>query len=567
MTTSARAVARALVPTVAAALVAAGAAMPAHAVSTDQSYWVPVDGQIVVEGHGFGHGHGMSQYGAEGAALAGKTYTDILDFYYPGTTWSKVRGQVRVLIGENGTSPLAVSPTPGLTLTDLGDGATYPLPDSNGATRWRISVAPDGASVVAYLSGRWHRYRPGGKDELVGDGQFSADGPLTLWTPSGPREYRGALRAATPTPGATYRDTVNVLSMDDYVKGVVPSEMPASWDPQAVEAQAVAARTYATWSRNQYPRRYYQICDTSACQVYGGVAAEDPRSNAAVDATRRQILTYDGKPAFTQFSSSDGGWTSAGSEPYLPAQADPYDGWTGNTMHDWTATVDADRLESAYPSIGRLRRLLVTERDGNGDWEGRVETMVLDGTRSSVTISGDSFRWEFGLRSDWFTIQPTPIIARWSRIGGDRSTLGPVKSAEYPVHDGSAQAFDGGRIYYSRATGAHELYGPILAAYRAGGGPKSTLGLPTSPVRARAGGFRAGFQNGVIYSRSDLGTMALTGPVADAYVAAGGLRKSGLGWPTEGTFATRAGQRANFEHGYIVWQRASDSTRVVVTSP
>ena len=142
-------------------------------------------------------------------------------------------------------------------------------------------------------------------------------------TPSGNRTYRGALRSATPVPGGTARDTVNVLTMDDYVRGVIPTEMPASWQPEAVKAQAVAARTYATWSRSQYPTRYYQICDTSYCQVYGGLGAEDARSNAAVTATARQILTYDGKPAFTQFSSSSGGWTSAGSVPYLAAKRRP----------------------------------------------------------------------------------------------------------------------------------------------------------------------------------------------------------------------------------------------------
>jgi SpoIID/LytB domain protein len=421
--------------------------------------------------------------------------------------------------------------------------------------------------VIAFRTNRWHRFRPEGKAELAGDGQLSADGALTLWTPSGPRKYRGALRAASPTAGATYRNTVNVLSMDDYVKGVVPYEMPASWSPEAVKAQAVAARTYATWSRNQYRHRYYQICDTSACQVYGGASGEDPRSNAAVDATRRQILTYGGKPAFTQFSSSDGGWTSDGGQPYLPAQADPYDGWSGNPVHDWTLTIDAGRLESAYPALGRLRRVLVVQRDGNGDWQGRVESMVLDGTKADVRISGDTFRWEFGLRSDWFSIQPTPIISRWTRIGGDHSELGAVRSAEYPVDNGSAQAFDGGRIYYSSSTGARELYGPILARYRKLGGPGSTLGLPTSPVRARGTGFRAMFENGAIYSEPSVGTVALSGPILDAYRAAGGVRRSGLGWPTEGNCTTRRGARANFQDGYIVWVERRQSTRVVLDTP
>ena len=93
---------------------------PAPAVTTDQSYWVPVDKRIVVHGHGFGHGHGMSQYGAWGAALQGLTHTQILDFYYPGTTWSEVRGKVRVLVSADTTPDLVVSPAAGLTLRDLG---------------------------------------------------------------------------------------------------------------------------------------------------------------------------------------------------------------------------------------------------------------------------------------------------------------------------------------------------------------------------------------------------------------------------------------------------------------
>ena len=132
----------------------------------------------------------------------------------------------------------------------------------------------------------------------------------------------------SPAPGSTSRVTVNSVTLDNYVKGVVPAEMPASWSPEAVQAQAVAARTYAWWSRAQFPDRYYQICDTTSCQVYKGYGGEHPAANTAVDATRGQILTYGGEPAFTQFSASSGGRTSAGGVPYLPSKGDPYDAWT-----------------------------------------------------------------------------------------------------------------------------------------------------------------------------------------------------------------------------------------------
>ena len=368
----------------------------------NQSY--AVARTVVLSGHGFGHGHGMSQYGAQGAAKQGLTYKQIIDFYYPSTTWSQVTGKVRVLISADTSADVVVAAVPGLRLTDIGAAKTYTLPSPRGVKRWRITVGAGNKSVVDYLTGSWHRWKPGGRATLVGDGQFGAPGPMTLFTPAGTRTYRGALRSASPVKGGRARDTVNVLSMDDYVRGVIPREMPASWQPEAVKAQAVAARTYATWSRDQFPTRYFQICDTSYCQVYGGAGAEDPRSNAAVTATANQILTYDGKPAFAQFSSSSGGWTSAGSVPYLAAKADPYDDYDGNPVHAWTTELGAAKIERAYPAVGTLKGIQVTRRDGNGDWKGRVWTLVLDGSKNDVTVSGDAFRARFGLRSSWFTV-------------------------------------------------------------------------------------------------------------------------------------------------------------------
>lgn len=550
-----------VVAALAAALVAA-TAPPSAAVRTDQTYWVPVDKTIVVRGHGFGHGHGMSQYGAYGAALDGLSHKEILDFYYPGTTWSEVRGQVRVLVSADTSADLVVSPAAGLTLRDLGEGTTYPLPDIDGVKRWRLNVL-DGRTVVGYLTDRWRRYSPGGREVLSGDGELFADGPLTLWTPTGSRSYRGILRAASPSSGSTDRDTVNVLSMDSYVKGVIPYEMPASWAAEAVKAQAVAARTYASWSRAQNPGRYYQICDTTSCQVYGGVGGEDPRSNAAVDATARQILTYQGKAAFTQFSASSGGWTSAGSVPYLPAKPDPYDGRAPNPVHDWTLTVDAGRLEKAYPAIGTLRQIRVVSRDGNGEWRGRVWDVELDGSEADRTMTGDSFRWMFGLRSSWFTIDPTPIMARYSRVGA--TVLGDVKSAEYAVPTGSAQKFDKGRIFYSRATGARELFGTVLSGYRDAGGPAGRLGLPVTGVQSRGSGVRAKFVGGVIYSNEGTGTVAVMGQIAERYLAEGGL-ESALGWPVRGNFTVRRGERVDFEHGSVTWLEDSKVTKVRISS-
>lgn len=229
---------------------------------------------------------------------------------------------------------------------------------------------------------------------------------MTLILPGGvTRAYRGALRAVPPSANSGDRDTVNVLSIDDYIKGVVPAEMPATWERPAVRAQAVAARTYAAWSRATRSSQGWQICDTTACQVYGGVASEHPSANNAVDATAGVILRYDGKPAFTQFSSSSGGRTSAGSVPYLVSQADPYEKTSGNPYTNWNVELKAATIERAYPTLGKLKSIKVTSREGAGQWKGRVWTLVLKGTKKDVTVTGDDFRFKFGLRSTWFTFK------------------------------------------------------------------------------------------------------------------------------------------------------------------
>lgn len=378
----------------------------ASAVPTHQRYPVPRDGQYTVVGHGYGHGHGMSQYGAQGAALQGLGHRAILDFYYPGTELGTARGKLRVLITADTGDNLVVGARPGLRLRDRGTGTAYDLPRGRGAQRWRLSVDRHGRDVVAWYDGSWHDWRPGGHGALEGTGQLSAGGrPLTLFLPSGTAQYRGTLRNAAPSQGSTDRATVNVIGLDTYVRGVVPAEMPASWEPEAVQAQAVAARTYAAWNRAQDRSAYYHVCDTSSCQVYQGVAGEHPLGDDAVEETARQVLRYDGKPAFTQFSSSSGGWTSAGSVPYLVARKDPYDGWSGNGYHDWSVPLKGSTISAAYPSIGKLRIVRVTSRDGNGDWKGRIESMRLVGSKGRTTVTGETFRYLFGLRSTWFTLR------------------------------------------------------------------------------------------------------------------------------------------------------------------
>lgn len=374
--------------------------LPGPAEAAGDAWTVPSSAWVTISGHGYGHGHGMSQYGAEGAARSGLTHRQILAFYYPGTEWGRASGRVTVLISADTSDDLEVVARPGLSIRDTAGGDPVTLP-AKGASRWRVAVAPNGLNRVSFKTDHWRRWR-----DLRGEGEFYAGGdPITLVTPSGDRAYRGRLRAVATAPGSAARDTVNDLAMDSYLKGVVPLEIPASWSSEAVRAQAVAARTYASYERIN--RTGGRLCDTTSCQVYGGYDAEHPASNAAVDATARKILTHGGAPAFTQFASSSGGWTSAGSVPYLAAIEDPYDDWAGNPVHDWTIRLADSGIERAWPKVGDLTGLTVTRRDGNGDWGGRVASLTITGTKGTVVVSGDTFRSVLGLRSTWLTFRVT----------------------------------------------------------------------------------------------------------------------------------------------------------------
>ncbi|MCW2758230.1 MAG: hypothetical protein JWO46_1976 [Nocardioidaceae bacterium] len=376
----------------AALLVVLAGAGPAQATGTGES----ASGTFTIAGRGFGHGHGMSQYGANGAAKQGLSAAQILAFYYPGTALAVTSGSLRVLVTD-ATKPATIVHAGGrLKVKDLGRGGKAKrLPAKHGARWWRLK--PVGArTVVQYKTKKWHTYKLRHKKYLVGDGEFRSPSGITLKLPGGAtRVYRGAIRSATPTPGSGARGTVNVVAIDDYVRGVVPAEMPSSWSPAALQAQAIAARSYAMWSAASAPNRWYQICDTTACQVYRGTGSEAAPSNAAVAATAGKILTYGGQPAFTQFSASNGGYESAGSMPYLVAQSDPYDNYP-----PWSTPASVATAQAAYPQLGSVTGINITSRDVGG----RATSVDLVGA-TTVTITGDAFRSLYGLKSSLFSFQ------------------------------------------------------------------------------------------------------------------------------------------------------------------
>jgi SpoIID/LytB domain protein len=371
---------------------AIGVAGPA---AGDPPHDVPSPATITLSGDGHGHGKGMSQYGAYGAARQGLTHRQILRFYYPGTALGASGGQVKVLISADDDRDLVVDAAPGLSVRALASGRSW-QPRVPRASRWRLVPSGTG-TVVSYRTSAWHVWRT-----VRGDVQLSAAGrPLTLRTPDGPVAYRGALRS---TDRNGDRVTVNVVPLESYVRGVVPREMTASsWPQEALRAQAVASRTYAAYERAHTHNPAYDLCDTAACQAYGGRSAESPRSDDAVAATAREVVTYEGAPAFAQFSASDGGWTVAGRFPYLPARSDPYEG-TSADYYNWQVELSDADVEQAF-GLEDLTSIAVGSRDGNGGRGGRVETVLLtSSTGSSFEVTGERFRSAFGMRSTLFTI-------------------------------------------------------------------------------------------------------------------------------------------------------------------
>ena len=377
----------------------AAAAEPRRKVET---WSTPGSVAITVTGHGFGHGKGLSQYGALGAAKQGLTWQQIAEFYYPGTTWGRIGGKIRVLITADTGRDVQVTAQPGLKVASLAKQRSWRLP-GNAARKWRLIGAGSDTTVQFTKGGGWRTWRT-----VPGEAEFvSATGVLTLVTPAGRRDYRGTLQSVAARQ-STKRETVNRLSMEAYLRGVVPREVPAAWAPAAVSAQSVAARTYAAFERSHPSAAHYDLCDTSNCQVYGGVDDEHPAATAAIQATAKQGLFYGDRPAFTQFSASNGGYSAAGSMPYLVAQPDPYDGVANPAYSTWTRAVDDTQIQAKWPSIGDLTSIEVTTRDGNGEWGGRVVDLAFVGTSGTQRTDGDTVRDAFTLPSDWFTFTVVP---------------------------------------------------------------------------------------------------------------------------------------------------------------
>jgi SpoIID/LytB domain protein len=358
----------------------------------------PASGAWTVDGHGNGHGHGLSQYGARGAAIAGLNYSKILAFYYPNTVLAtSASPNIRVLISGDGGSTVWRSGA-GQSVT----GVSGALP-TNG-DQWRLVPRLAGYQLQQHTGFGWNAYR--NLTATTVDVR-SSTGALSLSRNGAWAGYRGMLSAVRSGSGSM---TVNTLNLESYLRGVVPSEMPASWQAAAVQAQAVAARSYSRYFVVHPRDPSYDICDTTACQVYGGMSHEAAGSDAAIAATANRVLTYGGSVIFAEFSASNGGMTSSGNQPYFVTKPDPYDNAaSGDPYLNWTESVPVARVAAAYnlDSVGQIQ---ITAREGGGQWGGLVKTAVVNGVRNgtatSIDVTGAGLASAMGLSYRFFYIRP-----------------------------------------------------------------------------------------------------------------------------------------------------------------
>jgi stage II sporulation protein D len=256
-------------------------------------------------------------------------------------------------------------------------------------------------SVRVLASGQLALVGPKGKRIATVSAPLTASGSGPLTVP-GVGSYRGALEFRPDGSGGV--ETINALGVDDYVRGVVAAEMPSSWSAQALDAQAVAARTFAITS--DVGGSTYQLYSDTRSQEYGGVGAETARTNAAVAATHGQIVTYKGSPAITYFFSSSGGYTEnvqdafpgASPEPWLRAVPDPYDGAGHDPYHLWVYRLSVASAAGKLSGLvkGSLDGIQVTKHSGASP---RVVAAAVVGTGGRSTTSGGSLEQRFGLRS------------------------------------------------------------------------------------------------------------------------------------------------------------------------
>jgi stage II sporulation protein D len=331
----------------------------------------------VADGRGWGHGVGLSQYGAYGFAEHGKSYKKILGHYYTGTRLGSAGGEnVRVLVG--GGDHISFSGAERACGKRLKEKKGYRFERSGGG----VALATDAGNRLA----------------SCGDAGGARGGSGVKYAGRG--EFRGELLAVATGGGL---NAVNRLGIDEYVKGIVANEVPSSWPPEALRAQAVVARSYAL--ATTVDGDGFDLYDDTRSQVYDGKDSETKPTNRAVKATGGEVVKDGGEIAVTFYFSTSGGQTEniensfvgSGSRSYLKGVRDPYD--DASPHHRWKEMFSRAELENRLSGYvqGRLQDIEVAKTGVSP----RIVRARIVGSGGKELISGPTLQSRLGLMSTW----------------------------------------------------------------------------------------------------------------------------------------------------------------------
>jgi SpoIID/LytB domain protein len=524
-------------------------------------------------GSGFGHGIGMSQWGAYGLAQMGWAHKRILKQFYRSTRVERLADPVRsIRVGlawdhtlmhveaKSGPVHLWVGREGGRKVGRIPAGRT-----------WTVRARSSGFAVTDHdgkLVGG-HTWGGTGFDLIATYGA----GARAFVREAGYSYNRGSLEFNLYKRGGSWNERLVLpIPFEQYLYGL--GEMPSSWPASALRAQAVAGRTFATYKVKRYaPNRQCNcdITDGANDQVYVGYSKESGidgnRWVAAVDDTRGQVVTHNGNVIQAFFAASDGGHSDAvedvwhGGDPdyaiaYLKAECDPGEDTAANPWTDWQKSLTAPELTSRLApytgSIGTVRGFGAVRRGAGG----RIIRATVRGRTGSSSVTGSELRWAIGAWDGRIWINEDKNITGPIRTRYDAVMCRPglPTSRTQSVDGGSRQQFKKGAIFRTASAGVTVwLRGPVYREYRSIKGPNSPIGMPVSQIvdLESGGGTRALFERGRILGKRGLGTHALWGRVLAEYLDRGGT-DGALGFPTSHVRDDGAGGTlADFEHGTI----------------
>ncbi|MCJ7832046.1 MAG: SpoIID/LytB domain-containing protein [Actinobacteria bacterium] len=469
-------------------------------------------GSFTFFGSGYGHGVGMSQYGALGMAQNGSGYKQILTQFFTGTTVEQhtLPGSLRVGLFQ-GEKLLHLHARNGPVELHLGsaDGTLIGTIPRDG--RWNVRT---GSGHFRILDGRTlvggHGWG-GPKKPLIAT---YADGAMVQLKESGGISYnRGYVEFNIYSSNNRGR-AIAVVGPQEYLYGL--GEVPSSWPPQAMMAQAVAARTYAF----EIAKRTGQhqswcncaVTDDTRNQVYVAWAkdggTDGDRWVQAVDRTKGEVVLYQGNLVQAYFGSSSGGYTENNENvwngtpiPYLRGVCDPGDYTADNPNRVWrkemTSSAVTGALASYTGNIGTVRRFIDIRRGVSG----RIISLTVVGSSGRRSISGYQLKSGIGLLETkvWINSNRNVTGAIRAKYDGINCRAKLPTTRQQSVAGGRLQRFANGQIFFKKAAGAHWLKGPVLDYYLSHGGPGGSLGFPTSDVSVDTDGrMSATFQGGKV---------------------------------------------------------------------